>query len=584
MRKYLAVAAVVVLVAFAAPAFAAVNPFIDVPSSHWAYDAIGQLAARGILSGYPDGTYKGTQPTTRFEMASALARTLVLVDMSKASKQDVELLKKLVVEFKDELDAFGVRIDSLDERFGRMERRLGGWRISGQLRQDITYQTKRAVLRNGIWRNENQSFAPLARARLFLERWFGPDESVHFWARIDGQNSPFRSGNSGGSIPVSNTSVEDRAMRFSRYQVTVPFGTEGRIRVGRQTFDDLEAPYYLDIGTPFSKFMSGGNDTVLYDRPLNSVRLDKNFGGMSSLTFIVGNEHLSDIQSAVNAAIKSNNVSVDELKAWMATLHAKGQFTERWGLDVGINAYLFDNTGKRRGTGTTTSPENNPHYNFKNLWTAYGGLRFDFTPAIAIRGVYHYQSFKGNTNYFDGTKWNRIDWEGFGESANKPSNWKVILDVKQDLLKFTSLWLEYNHVDQYFWVPVGAQYLFHDGDFMHETKVGGKRGAGVYSNGMLNYDTNIWRIAAQQEWNNKWTTYLFYENVTLRNVLNLSGSGAVRRNEKFDHYGVGFVYQYNPNVGFGLTYQGINYNRGLNEAWATNKNESMVRFRTHVAF
>jgi len=110
MKKFAAVVAVAVLVAFAAPVFAATNPFMDVPMNHWAYDAIGQLAAHGILSGYPDGTYKGKQPTTRYEMASALARALAVVDMTKASKQDVEMLKKLVVEFKDELEALGVTV------------------------------------------------------------------------------------------------------------------------------------------------------------------------------------------------------------------------------------------------------------------------------------------------------------------------------------------------------------------------------------------------------------------------------------------------------------------------------------------
>ncbi|MFC2594527.1 MAG: S-layer homology domain-containing protein, partial [Fretibacterium sp.] len=114
MKKFAAVVAVAVLFAFAAPVFAATNPFMDVPMNHWAYDAIGQLAAHGILSGYPDGTYKGKQPTTRYEMASALARALAVVDMTKASKQDVEMLKKLVVEFKDELDALGVKVDGLD--------------------------------------------------------------------------------------------------------------------------------------------------------------------------------------------------------------------------------------------------------------------------------------------------------------------------------------------------------------------------------------------------------------------------------------------------------------------------------------
>ena len=49
-------------------------------------------------------------------MASVVARALVTVDAEKASKQDLELLKKLVMEFKDELDALGVKVDSLDKR------------------------------------------------------------------------------------------------------------------------------------------------------------------------------------------------------------------------------------------------------------------------------------------------------------------------------------------------------------------------------------------------------------------------------------------------------------------------------------
>lgn len=141
MKKILALVAVIALVAFAAPAFAAANPFMDVPMNHWAYDAIGQLAARGVLSGYPDGTYKGNQPMTRYEVASAVARALAVVDMTKASKQDVEMLKKLVVEFKDELDALGVKVDKLDSRVAVLEDGVGGWKIS--LNQPDTHLHRR---------------------------------------------------------------------------------------------------------------------------------------------------------------------------------------------------------------------------------------------------------------------------------------------------------------------------------------------------------------------------------------------------------------------------------------------------------
>ena len=72
-------------------------------------------------------------------MASVVARALVTVAAEKASKQDLELLKKLVMEFKDELDALGVKVDSLDKRVAVLEDRLGGWKISGSFKFDANF-------------------------------------------------------------------------------------------------------------------------------------------------------------------------------------------------------------------------------------------------------------------------------------------------------------------------------------------------------------------------------------------------------------------------------------------------------------
>ena len=139
MKKLMAALAMAAIVAFAAPAFAATNPFMDVPQGHWSYDAVGLLASRGIVSGYPDGAYKGAQPATRYEMASIVARALVTVDAEKASKQDMELLKKLVMEFKDELDALGVKVDTLDKRVAVLEENLGGWKLGGRFYFDANF-------------------------------------------------------------------------------------------------------------------------------------------------------------------------------------------------------------------------------------------------------------------------------------------------------------------------------------------------------------------------------------------------------------------------------------------------------------
>jgi|GEM_PF-1414519 len=54
--------------------------FTDVPADHWAYEAVHLLLQQGIVIGYPDGTFGGTRPITRFEMAVIAARLLQHID------------------------------------------------------------------------------------------------------------------------------------------------------------------------------------------------------------------------------------------------------------------------------------------------------------------------------------------------------------------------------------------------------------------------------------------------------------------------------------------------------------------------
>lgn len=54
-----------------APAFAQVS-FYDVPSNHWAKGFIEALAARGIIKGFPDGSFRPNEPVTRAQFAAML--------------------------------------------------------------------------------------------------------------------------------------------------------------------------------------------------------------------------------------------------------------------------------------------------------------------------------------------------------------------------------------------------------------------------------------------------------------------------------------------------------------------------------
>ncbi|MBZ8181353.1 S-layer homology domain-containing protein [Oscillatoria salina] len=54
-------------------AFAQTSGFRDVPSSYWAKDFIEELADRGVIAGFPDGTFRPEAPVTRAQFASMVA-------------------------------------------------------------------------------------------------------------------------------------------------------------------------------------------------------------------------------------------------------------------------------------------------------------------------------------------------------------------------------------------------------------------------------------------------------------------------------------------------------------------------------
>lgn len=114
MKKLVLV--LVLVFALAIPALA--NPFVDVPLTHWAYDAVQTLAAKGVIIGYPDGTFGGQRTLTRYEFAEATARALAYVEQYDGIREDVEILAKLAVEFADELANLGVTVADLEATVG----------------------------------------------------------------------------------------------------------------------------------------------------------------------------------------------------------------------------------------------------------------------------------------------------------------------------------------------------------------------------------------------------------------------------------------------------------------------------------
>ncbi|QTB12384.1 S-layer homology domain-containing protein [Lysinibacillus sphaericus] len=63
--------------------------FKDVPKSHWAYESIKQVAEKGLVTGYEDGTYKPSAQVTRAEFATFLARVFESNERATVSFNDI---------------------------------------------------------------------------------------------------------------------------------------------------------------------------------------------------------------------------------------------------------------------------------------------------------------------------------------------------------------------------------------------------------------------------------------------------------------------------------------------------------------
>ena len=76
--------------------------FPDIPTNHWTYEAVSDLSRRGLVEGYPDGTFGGDRMLTRYEFAQIVYRAI---------QDGVTVDDRLVTEFSPEMALF--RVDTV---------------------------------------------------------------------------------------------------------------------------------------------------------------------------------------------------------------------------------------------------------------------------------------------------------------------------------------------------------------------------------------------------------------------------------------------------------------------------------------
>lgn len=266
MKKTLVSALTTALVVGAASTtFAAANPFADVPADHWAYDAVAQLVQDGIVNGYAaDGTYKGDQNMSRYEMAQIVAKAMAKSEA--ADNNNKALIDKLAAEFSDELANLGVRVADLEAKTDNVKWQglvRYDWNTTNYESQEKHRQTEENTLKlrfePSMTINENWS----AHARIDYDVQkdeTAPDdgaEVAHIWT--EGQYDKFnvKLGRFGSFSDASHGLVFDTEVTGAEFTYAPTEAWKVKATAGRVDATDL----WKGVDAAFIKDPVTGKDT-----------------------------------------------------------------------------------------------------------------------------------------------------------------------------------------------------------------------------------------------------------------------------------------------------------------------------------
>ena len=153
-------------------AYVPASEMTDLSTNHWAYKAIESLSDKyGVMTGYPDKTFKGSKYITRYEMAASLYKVMTKVEeliakankpgasdtanagsQSEVTKEDLETLSLLQKEFRDELSSLKGKVNMLTEKLERANKIKIGGKVELKYRDRIgvTDSTKLSSPLNGF--------------------------------------------------------------------------------------------------------------------------------------------------------------------------------------------------------------------------------------------------------------------------------------------------------------------------------------------------------------------------------------------------------------------------------------------------
>lgn len=299
---------VLFMVVLAGTSFAASPALIDVPTTHWAYDAVSKLVKADLVDGYGDATFRGDRPMSRYELAIIVAKSMDRYD--RADETNQQLIDKLSAEFASELNHMGIRL-------AKVEAKTNTW-IGGETRMRwVTDHPGNGGIKK-MHGSDNFDF----RQRI---KFSGTINDQMTWTGRIATNAQNKWGN------FEQTAGSDISLDMMNITMSKTLGLD-TIRLGRSAIDYVG--YGGLIGRP------GNSDGVLLKNKFGDVQFQGYVGNIKS-----------------DGATSQGNAAGDSGRAYTLSTGQLG-FNLNKDLHFLTGYYWADVPGTSTGTGTGTMNTN----------------------------------------------------------------------------------------------------------------------------------------------------------------------------------------------------------------------------------
>lgn len=251
-------------VSSAALALTSVDQLSDIAPADWAYQAVQNLVEQyGCLEGYPDGTFRGDRPMTRFEFVAGLNACIDVVTALAATalvtEEDLQVLRRLQNEFATELELLDAQVTNLEAQTAELQ--AHSFSTTTKLRGEVVLSLEQLAggdQANGSGDPLPQSLTFGSRARLNFDTSFTGQDLLR--VRLDALNPPVL------NAPVTGTNMTRLATDISnqndldigKFFYRFPIGENLQIQL-----DGGRGDYTLNLLSTFNPGLANGISGVV---------------------------------------------------------------------------------------------------------------------------------------------------------------------------------------------------------------------------------------------------------------------------------------------------------------------------------